>query len=678
MARRVRSISARSAVGVLFAVAAITAPSDRVAAAVGGLDAGHVDVAAAANWDPPARLLSTIPTLEAVSPLAVTDAMTAVVPARVLDTRVGIGAPVAPLGVGAALNVTVVGVGGIPASGVDAVFLNVTATDTSGSSYLTVWPTGLPRPNASSLNLTPGSTIANLVLAKVGAGGQVSIYNDAGSTQVVADAVGWVPTGSGVNTLVPSRILDSRIGVGAAAGPVGPGGTIDVRVLGVGGVPAAAQQPVSAVLVNVTAAGATAPSFVTVWPTGQARPVASSLNVGPGRTVPNLVLAKVGSDGKISLYNAAGAVDLIADVVGWVHSFSALVPTSPNRVLDTRVDRYFTPGLSSQPTPMRIGRGQAFRLNLGVRGIYASAVLANVTVVNPSAASWVTTYPAGTARPNASSVNFPARRDVPNLVLLRVGNSNSVDFHLDRGTADLIVDVVGVVGGAPLSSPVDPQSVSSTGDLPDEAPGALVHFVYAYASDQAPVAREEAVAGAANATNQWFSAQTDGRLIRFDTSGGRIEVTRLRTSRTKAQMEAGDTIANIRSELSLAGLGGLKAMVVFYEGTTPDGYCGVTSGTLILMPMARCAIYPGSSGWPYDGSYLLAHELTHLLGAVPFCAPHYLGAHAGDSPRDVLYGGPLGRDWAHLELDTNHDDYYLAGIGGCSDVGSAPYFDAGG
>jgi hypothetical protein len=72
------------------------------------------------------------------------------------------------------------------------------------------------------------------------------------------------------------------------------------------------------VVLNVTAADPLAAGFLTVWPTGQARPLASNLNFVAGRTVPNLVVAKVGTDGRISLYNGSGgAVHLVADVAGW-------------------------------------------------------------------------------------------------------------------------------------------------------------------------------------------------------------------------------------------------------------------------------------------------------------------------------------------------------------------------
>ena len=64
----------------------------------------------------------------------------------------------------------------------------------------------------------------------------------------------------------------------------------------------------------------TAGSFLTLFPTGQNRPLASNLNFGPGETIPNLVVVKVGPDGKVDLYNAQGSVHVTFDVVGWFGS----------------------------------------------------------------------------------------------------------------------------------------------------------------------------------------------------------------------------------------------------------------------------------------------------------------------------------------------------------------------
>ena len=58
---------------------------------------------------------------------------------------------------------------------------------------MTVHPGGEARPTASNLNYVAGQTIPNLVVAKVGAGGIVSIYTSA-STHLIADVVGYFPT----------------------------------------------------------------------------------------------------------------------------------------------------------------------------------------------------------------------------------------------------------------------------------------------------------------------------------------------------------------------------------------------------------------------------------------------------------------------------------------------------
>jgi hypothetical protein len=89
----------------------------------------------------------------------------------------------------------VAGKGGVPPTGTTAVVLNVTATNATSASYLTVWPDLTTRPLASDLNFVAGQTIANLVIVKLGSNGKVDIYNAAGSTDVIVDVVGWYQGG---------------------------------------------------------------------------------------------------------------------------------------------------------------------------------------------------------------------------------------------------------------------------------------------------------------------------------------------------------------------------------------------------------------------------------------------------------------------------------------------------
>ena len=239
-------------------------------------------------------------------------------PVRILDSRpqFQVGPYSTPWGEGITRDVTVAGVGGVPADA-EAVALNVTVTSTTASSFLSVWPNGQTQPTVSSLNWSPGWTRPNAVTVKVGADGKVKLYNWLGSAHLIVDVVGYFKTGSGVefHPLDPARILDSRpqFQVGPYSTPWGEGMTRDVKVTAVGGVPDNAQ----AVLMNATVTSTTASSFLSVWPNGQTQPTVSSLNWLPGWTIPNSVAAKVGTDGNLSVYNWLGTTHVVSDVAGW-------------------------------------------------------------------------------------------------------------------------------------------------------------------------------------------------------------------------------------------------------------------------------------------------------------------------------------------------------------------------
>jgi outer membrane protein assembly factor BamB len=233
-------------------------------------------------------------------------------PARILDTRSGTGG--VTIGPNTSIDVQVTGQGGVPSTGVSAVVLNVTATNATASSYLTVYPAGAGKPTASNLNFLAGQTVPNRVVVRLGTG-KVTIYNLAGNTDVVADVGGWFTDatstagGSVFYGITPARILDTRTG----GTLIGPNGTLTVPVGGAGVVPAAAK----AVVMNVTVTNTTGSSYLTVWPGLVTKPTASDLNWVAGQTVPNLVIVQLGTNGSIDLYSLQGNTDVVLDVVGW-------------------------------------------------------------------------------------------------------------------------------------------------------------------------------------------------------------------------------------------------------------------------------------------------------------------------------------------------------------------------
>jgi hypothetical protein len=387
----------------------------------------------------------------------------------------GLFSGIGPIGPGTVLNLTVTGRGGVPATGVDAVAINVTATAPVASSFLTIYPAGAQRPTASNLNFAAGQTIPNMVIAKVGTNGQISIFNLAGTVEVVVDVLGWFPTGGSYTGLSPARLLETRPNLATVdgqlngIGPVGPNGVLALPILGRGGVPA---NGVDAVALNVTAAGGTAPSFLTVWPGGPDRPTASNLNFVAGDTVPNMVIAKVGPDGQILIFNLAGSVDVVVDVLGWFPTGGSYTGLSPARLLETRaslatIDGQFN-GIGSMTTGATIDFAATGRAGVPFSGV--DAVALNVTATGPTASTFLTVWPTGTQRPNASNLNVVARQTIPNMVIAKVGADGQISIFNLAGNVDVVVDVLGWFPSGGSYTGLSPARLMDTRVVPEPPP----------------------------------------------------------------------------------------------------------------------------------------------------------------------------------------------------------------
>jgi PKD repeat protein len=241
-------------------------------------------------------------------------------PVRVLDTRSGTGAP-AKAKVGPGQSVTFQ----VPSGNslVSAVVLNVTETDATANSYVAVDQAG-GTPSTSVLNFSAGQTSSNQVLVPlVNRSSIVTLYNHAGSTDLIADVQGFVsngndamsgqPLGSPYFPVAPTRIVDTRTGLGAPEAPIGARSHVAVKVAGVNGIPSDA----TAVLVNLTGVMPSAATYVSAYPDGSTPPNSSNLNQAAGTDRAVLALVPVGPDGSIDLYNNAGSINLVADIEGY-------------------------------------------------------------------------------------------------------------------------------------------------------------------------------------------------------------------------------------------------------------------------------------------------------------------------------------------------------------------------
>jgi alpha-tubulin suppressor-like RCC1 family protein len=227
---------------------------------------------------------------------------------RILDTR-WFGSPV---GQGGTREVDLTGF--VPASATSVTF-NLTATNPTADTFVTAWPTGTPLPITSNVNTPAGDTRPNLVTVAVGANRKVSLFNNAGTVDLIVDLTGFYTADFGASfvPLAPTRLLDTRNG----NGPVGPGASIPLDL--------ADRLPLTSTgaMLNITGVDATAPTFVSVTTFHGIRTEGSTLNLAAGQTVPNAAAVAFDERRGLRLYNNNGAVHLIADLAGY---FAVLDP----------------------------------------------------------------------------------------------------------------------------------------------------------------------------------------------------------------------------------------------------------------------------------------------------------------------------------------------------------------
>lgn len=226
--------------------------------------------------------------------------------------------------------------------------------------------------------------------------------------------------------LTPCRLFDSRETPNA--------GRVDARTwrVQVSGRCGVADGAGAAAFV-VTATGPVAPGYVTVWPAGLPRPVASNVNFDRGNTVANSAVVQLGQSGAIDVYVHA-AVDVVIDVTAaFVPATSAtsgrFVPVEPRRLLDTR------------STGQRGSSELRIPLPDGVPAD-AVALAVTVTVVDASRPGYLTVHPVGAARPVASVVNADALNRIrANAVFAAVSSDGFVVFRFMP--TDVVVDLWG-------------------------------------------------------------------------------------------------------------------------------------------------------------------------------------------------------------------------------------------
>jgi hypothetical protein len=388
-------------------------------------------------------------------------------PTRICDTRLTSpinqcqGKTLAPTNISD--DIMVAGQGGLPANGISAVVLNVTVTNTTADSYLTLYPGSSPAPLASDLNWTAGETIANLVTVSLGPSGDVtaSIAPNLGSADLIIDLEGYYgpnSAGSGLfNPVSPYRICDTRLNnqTQCEGKILGPGSILNVQVTGTGGLSGVPSNGVAAVVLNLTAIGPTSETggFLTAFPanSGNKIPLASNVNFSIDQTIPNRIIIPVGTNGMISVYNFSGFTDIAIDVNGWFSDGSVADPqgllftaTSPYRICDTRTGTGSPP---NQCSGKSLTAANVLNVNISNQAYIpstAAVLVGNATITNTTAISYLTIYPSNLSSPPViSDLNWQPNTTIANMIEVSLSPSGSISVTSPFGSADLIIDVSG-------------------------------------------------------------------------------------------------------------------------------------------------------------------------------------------------------------------------------------------
>ena len=266
-------------------------------------------------------------------------------PKRIIDTR-NDAAPDTPLGPKGVLAVQVRGA--IERNGsavvvpndpnVVGVLINLTVVRPTANGFVSVLPSAPAVdevPGTANAVTAPNLVKGTLAMVPVGADGTVTLYNSAGSTNVVIDVMGYLldgqpePTRSGrvVPLSTPFRAFDTR-DVAFGAAPLGPGQAEDwsfaafAASVNIGGVSVGQQLGVLGNLTNASLArqvptASVTPSYLTVYPSPgvpSTPPLIANLNSVEGAPVGNLALVKYGPNQVVRIYNARGYAHYVFDV----------------------------------------------------------------------------------------------------------------------------------------------------------------------------------------------------------------------------------------------------------------------------------------------------------------------------------------------------------------------------
>jgi hypothetical protein len=193
-------------------------------------------------------------------------------------------------------------------TGATAVALNLTVTGASVPGYLSVFPCGGGLPTVSNVNFGTAETVAGAAFVPVSAAGTVCVFANTPAVDVVVDLTGtFSPSGRlAFVPASPTRLLDTRAGIGGWSPVQGAGQTVDVRV---------APSDAAAVTGTLTIVSPAADGYLTAFGCG-ALPPTSNVNAPRAGVLANSVTVGIAAGGRLCVRSLT-ATQTVFDTTGW-------------------------------------------------------------------------------------------------------------------------------------------------------------------------------------------------------------------------------------------------------------------------------------------------------------------------------------------------------------------------
>ncbi len=373
-------------------------------------------------------------------------------PQRLLDTRASSPTPGARIGPFRQFDIVDVPIPNLAVTPITAVAVSIVSVDSVAAHFVQALPTMMGQLGGfANLNVAaPGQIKPNFAIVPVGLGGSISLYMPTGGN-IIVDLMGYFTPAAAAAVSAgryvpvdPVRVLDTRPGT---PGPVpagwadhqpSPGETVVIAA------PSFVPVTAAALVLNLTAVGATGPGFLRAQPTGATGLTTANGNYVAGTDSGTMAIVPIGADGTVSIFTSA-STHIVADITGYItgsgdpsSSAGLFVPITPGR------------GYDSRSAPNAVHSAQSTRTiqlgGLSTVPIGANAVSVNFATDQSASPGFLTAFPSGGVLPLVSNLNFSTSAPISNAAIVRLAPAGAVDVFVNQ-TTHVIIDLNGYFTG---------------------------------------------------------------------------------------------------------------------------------------------------------------------------------------------------------------------------------------